>query len=134
MSVETKDFVDIIVPVLEAGTWTNLGSTPKITTNQKAGPSHTSRRHAKNVRVEVKNTDGAADDTPLTFNGTPIYQNLSGEITIVHTDKQKRNYAKTDLQNILKAGGISFSPFRIANNPSRRNKDMSTYFLQILNC
>jgi hypothetical protein len=134
MSVETKDFVDLVVPVLKAGTWTNLGYTPRITPDNKAGPSHTSKRHAKNVRIEVKSASGAADDIPLTFNGTPIYNNLNGTITIVHTKKQKRNYAKTDLLDILKDGGITFSPPRIDNSDSKRNKDKSTYFLQILNC
>jgi len=49
---EIKDFVDIIVPILEAGTWTNYGSTPKIISmNLK------SSRGNKNARIEVKNEE-----------------------------------------------------------------------------
>lgn len=131
---ETYDFVDVIVPILQAGTWTNFGSTPKITANQKSGPGFASIRGNKNGRIEVKNEEGPADSTELTYDGTPIFDNLSGQVALVSTDKSDRNKMKTDLVVILKAAGISFTPPRIANNPSKRNKDRATYFFTILNC
>lgn len=130
---ETLDFIDVMVPVLEAGTWTNYGETPKIVTKQKSGPSKRSSRGNKNARVEVKNEDGPADDDDLTFNGVIIQDNLSGQVTLVETDKSSRNKMKTDLMEIIRLSGIPFSKPRIANNPAKRNKDKTTYFLQIIN-
>ena len=131
---ETLDFVDVIVPVLEAGTWTNFGSTPKIAVSQKSGPGFASIRGNKNARVEVKNEDGQADNLELTYDGTPILSNLVGQVSLVSTDKSDRNKMKTDLVAIMKASGIPFTPPRIANNPSRRNKDRATYFFTIISC
>lgn len=130
---ETLDFVDVIVPVLEAGTWTNFGSTPKISVNQKSGPGFASIRGNKNARVEVKNEEGSADGIELTYNSTPIQNNLSGQVALVSTLKSDRNKMKSDLIVILKAAGIPFTPPRIANNPSKRNKDRATYFFSIIN-
>jgi len=131
---ETLDFVDVIVPILEAGTWANYGSTPPVAVRQKGGPNFASIRGNKNARVEVKNEEGQTDSTELTYDGTPILNNLSGQIALVSTDKSDRNKMKTDLMAIMKASGLPFTPPRIANNPSRRNKDRSTYFLTIIDC
>ena len=131
---ETLDFVDVVVPILEAGTWSNYGSTPIITTKQKSGPNFASIRGNKNARVEVKNEEGSQDNIELTYDGTPILQNLAGQVSFVSTDKADRNKMKTDLVVIMKASGIPFTSPRIANNPSRRNKDRATYFFTIINC
>ena len=131
---ETYDFVDYIAPILEAGTWTNYGSSPKIVRQGKSGPSRPSPRGNKNDRVEIKNGDGGDDVTELTFEGTPMYQFLGGEITLVSTQKANRNKMKTDLLAILKAGGVTMEDPRALNNPTKRNKDKATYFFRVLKC
>ena len=128
---ETYDFVDIIKPVLEAGTWTNLGHTPKITVIGKSGPSFASSRGNKNERIEIKNEEGM-DSISLTFDGTPIVSYINGQITFISTSKSDRNKMKTDILTILRAGNIACGDPRINNNPSLRNKDSTTYFFQIL--
>ena len=130
---ELLDFVGVVVPILEAGTWTNLGSIPKITVDGKAGPSFGNKRGNKNQRVEVKNSDGLSNDPDLAFDGTIIQSNLHGEISPVSTDKSKRNKMKTDIKDIIKAAGIS-ATFTINDNPSKRNKDKATMFFKIIGC
>ena len=131
---ETLDFVDVVVPILEAGTWTHYGSTPTVAVKQKSGPGFASIRGSKNARVEVKNEDGQPDNTELTYDGSPILSNLAGQVSLVSTLKSDRNKMKTDLVAIMKASGIPFTPPRITNNPSRRNKDRATYFFTIISC
>lgn len=129
---ETKDFADIVVPVLEAGTWTNAGFTPKIVTKNKAAPNKKSARHSKNARVEVRIQPSPA--TELTFNGTIISQTLRGTIKAVHTDNSKRNLMKTDIPLILKASNIPFLISGIDETEKKRNKETADYSVEIISC
>ena len=135
---ETLDFVDVIEPLLAAGPWTNYRTAnptdPKITVKQKSGPGFSSVRGNKNARVEIKNEDGPSDGDDLAFNGAIISSNLSGQVSLISTKKSDRNLMKTDLMKILLASGFPYTAPRIANNPSRRNKDITTYFFSILDC
>lgn len=129
-----EDFVDIMVPVLEAGTWTNLGHTPPITTDFKSGPTFRSKRSNKNERVQVKNAEGSSTIPELTFDGTVIQNTVRGEITPVSTDKSDRNKMKTDVIAIMKVAGLPFTIPNIADTPSRRNKDKATFLVEIIDC
>lgn len=129
-----EDFVDIMVPVLENGTWTNLGFTPKITTQGKSGPKDRSRRSNKNARVEVKNAEGGSTIPEYTFDGTVILNTLRGEITPVSTDKSDRNKMKKDILAITKTAGLPFTTPSINDNPSLRNKDKATFLMEIIDC
>ena len=131
---ETVDFVDVMVPILEAGTYTNLGHTPPITTDFKSGPNARSKRSNKNERIHVKNAEGTSNIPDLTFDGTVIQNTLRGEITSVSTDKSDRNKKKTDVIAIMKAAGLPFTLPNINDNPSRRNKDKSTFLVEIIDC
>ena len=116
---EVLDFVDVIVPILEAGTWTNYLTTnqkaPQIVTRNKSGPSSGSSRGNKNVRVLVENLEGNDDTQEFTFDGTPIYRTLSGKITLISTSKTDRNLMKKDLETIMKASSLPFGPPPIDN-------------------
>ena len=129
-----EDFVDIMVPILEAGTWTNLGSTPAITTQGKSGPNKRSIRSNKNARVEVKNAESGSTIPELTFDGVVIQNTLRGEITPVSTDKSDRNKMKSDIIAIAKAAGLPFTIPNIDDNPSKRNKDKATFLMEIIDC
>lgn len=125
-------------PILIAGPWTNYRtanpSDPTIVVKQKSGPGHASVRGNKNARVAIKNEDGQADNDDLAFNGAIISSNLTGQVSLISTKKSDRNLLKTDLMAILLASGFPYTAPRIANNPSRRNKDSATYFFTILDC
>ncbi len=129
-----EDFVDIMVPILEAGTWTNFGSTPAITTQGKSGPGQRSVRANKNARVEVKNAEGGSTIPEYTFDGTLILSTLRGEITPVSTDKSDRNKMKKDVLAIVKAAGLPFTTPQIVDNPTKRNKDKATFLMEIIDC
>ena len=126
-----EDFVDIMVPVLENGTWTNLGHTPPIVTKGKSGPGERSKRSNKNERVEVGNAEGSSTIPEYTFDNVVIDSILRGEITPTSTDKSDRNKMKTDILAIVKAAGYSFTTPSIADNPSLRNKDKATFLMEI---
>jgi len=134
---ETKDFIDYIKPILEAGPWTNFltanAKAPQITVDKEWGPTFGSKR-GNRTYVNIKNEDGASDDDELTFNGAPILNNLAGQINIRNNSKTNRNLAKTDLTNIMQASGIPFSAPRIANNPAVKRKHEATYFYKIIGC
>lgn len=129
-----EDFVDIMVPVLEAGTWTNLGHTPPIVTLGKSGPGDRSRRSNKNERVEVKNAEGSSTIPEYTFDGTLILNTLRGEISPISTDKSDRNKMKKDVIAITKAAGLPFTTPSINDNPSLRNRDKATFLMEIIDC
>jgi len=122
---EIKDFVDIIVPILEAGTWTNYGSTPKIISmNLK------SSRGNKNARIEVKNEEGGSID--IAFDGSIIYQSLRGSIIMVSTDGSDRNKMKKDVMAIMKTSGIPFTRPSLSDTPKIRNKEKSSFLFEII--
>lgn len=115
------------MPVLESGTYTNFGSTPKIV---RVGQGLTTARNNKNVRIEVEDLPGNSSE--MTFDGTLIYNELRGAIKCVHSDISKRNLMKNDIYPILKASGYPFEPLSFDDVPIKRNKEETTFFLRIL--
>ena len=122
---EYTDFVDIIVPVLEAGTWTNLGSTPKV-----IGKNIKSARGNKNARIEVKNEEGGSIETA--FDGSVIYRSLRGSIIPVSTKGSDRNKMKADIMAIMKKAGYPYTDPGVSDNPKIRNKQLSIFSFEII--
>lgn len=121
---EIKDFVDIIVPVLEAGTYTNYGSNPKI-----VGKNIKSARGNKNARIEVKNEEGGSIIT--SFNGSIIHQTLRGSVIPFSTKGSDRNKMKLDVMNIMRLAGYPFTNPLLSDNPKIRNKQQSSLTFEI---
>jgi len=127
-----QDFVDVVVPILEAGTWTNLGRTPSIVPMvEGSGIGKSSVRGNKNERIEVRNASGGM--TEVTFDSVPIIDQLSGTISIISTDKTDRNKMKKDLYTVLRTGGLGFAEPSFDDNPNLRNKHAVSFQIQILN-
>jgi hypothetical protein len=129
----SPDFVDDVVPELEAGDWTNLGHTPKIVSKRKGGPTSGTTRGNKNERVEVKNREGADEEPILTFDSTTILSKKSGSIVVVSTNNTDREAMKLDVQAIIKAAGIPFTMV-LDNDPKIRNKESTSFLMTITDC
>ena len=122
---ESQDFVDLVAPLLAAGTWTNYGSTPKIVSKNKAN-----LRGNKNARIEVRNEEGGYYD--LTFDSSEICQHLRGTISIFSTLGSDRNKMKKDVMAIMKSSGYPFTAPNQSNNPKIRNKEATSLTFEII--
>lgn len=132
MSLTTvKDFIDVVSSVLESGTWTNYGKTPKIVQMHKGDPTSGTIRGNKNARIVIWNLPSPKPEQA--FDGSLILQYLNGVIGCIHTDNSKRNVMKADLMNILK-DNFSHEILTIEDNPKIRNKETSLFSVQIINC
>ena len=122
---EYKDFVDIVQPILEAGSWTNLGHTPKI-----IGKNIKSARGNKNERTEVRNEEGGSIETA--FDGSVIYRTLRGSVIPVSTKGSDRDKMKADVMAIMKSAGYPYTAPAVSDNPKIRNKQQSSFLFEII--
>jgi hypothetical protein len=122
---EYKDFVDTIQPILEAGSWTNYGSTPKI-----IGKNIKSARGNKNARIEVKNEEGGHIET--SFDGSVIYRTLRGSVIPVSTKGSDRDKMKVDIMAIMKVAGYPYTAPTVSDIPKIRNKQQSSFLFEII--
>lgn len=131
------DFCDEIVPVLEAGTYTNYGvgkPKPGVVTKNKGGPTHkSSRGQIKKHHLEVRNAEGIDEEPELTFDGAVIQSVKHGKILIITTSNTVREALKLDIPNIINAAGIPMT-YKINNNPKRRNRENADFLISITDC
>ena len=112
------NFYSIVAPVLEAGTWSNRGTTPKIKRF-----TFEDFEAMTEFGILLRHSD---KESYLSTAGTVIYEKIRGTIYLRDTKEANLENAEADLKDILKAG-ISFDLVDTTYNEPMPN----TYELQM---
>ena len=106
---QVEDLQTTVKTDLEAGTWTNYASTPKIHVEAQ-------KKNSKNTWVEVLNTSG---DVIQAANGAIILFDDQCEININTQNRTDLNKLYADFINILNTTGKGYTYHRTRDRPKR---------------
>lgn len=105
------DFVNTMTTILDAGTWTNIGTKPSISSRDIE-----KKRNQPDTRLYLYND---ADSCEQTFDGTVIVTALNGRVVLHTKSDDDQRKIEADLKAILHAAGY---PYVFKNIPHKDNR------------
>jgi len=105
-------FYSVVEPVLLAGTWTNVGSTPKIKREHVEGWSG-----IEDEGILIEDSIAKELEEGTASDGTIVYETLRGVIKVRSTIESELDKYEADIKAILKASSLGYQILNILPIP-----------------